>query len=91
MKTTSWIVELQNPKNIEENVWLFAGETLEKVSNEWLNQTGNTFINYHKLHNIYHNRNKSDSILIKVKKITNKKTTDKTSSDSDSTSDHENF
>tara|TARA_R110000772_G_scaffold56608_2_gene128664 strand:- start:272 stop:517 length:246 start_codon:yes stop_codon:yes gene_type:complete len=69
MKTTSWSVELKNPKNIDENVWVYSGETLEKVSNEWLTQTGNTFINYHKLHNIYHNRNKGDGILIKVTKI----------------------
>ena len=40
MKTTSWIVELQNPKNIEENVWSYSGETLEKASNEWFTQTG---------------------------------------------------
>ena len=69
MKTTSWIVELQNPKNIEENVWSYSGETLEKVSNEWFTQTGNTFINYQKLHNIYHKRNKSDGVLVKVRKI----------------------
>ncbi len=69
MKSYSWIVELQNPKNLNENLWYYAGETLEKVCNEWESQTGNKFLNYHKLHNIYHNRNKGDNILIKVKKI----------------------
>lgn len=69
MKSYSWIVEVQNPKNIDENVWFYAGDTLEKVSNEWEKQTGNTFLNYHKLHNIFHNRNKGDTLLIKVKKV----------------------
>tara|TARA_R110000782_G_scaffold118540_1_gene209160 strand:- start:785 stop:1042 length:258 start_codon:yes stop_codon:yes gene_type:complete len=84
MKTTSWIVELQNPKNVEETIWTFSGETLEKVSNEWLNQTGNTFINYHKLHNIYHKRNKGDGILVKVKKIKQDASSYISSSSSDS-------
>ena len=83
MKTTSWIVELQNPKNIEENVWSYSGETLEKVSNEWFTQTGNTFINYQKLHNIYHKRNKSDGVLVKVRKIKHSSSSSSSSSDSD--------
>ena len=84
MKTTSWLVELQNPKNIEENIWSYSGETLEKVCIEWLNQTGNTFITYHKLHNIYHNRNKGDGMLVKVRKI---KHSSSSSSSSSSDSD----
>jgi hypothetical protein len=83
MKTTSWFVELQNPKNINENVWSFSGETLEKVANEWLNQTGNTFINYHKLHNIYHKRNKGDGLLVKVRKIKQNMNSDTESASSD--------
>ena len=69
MKNYCWIVEVQNPINLEENVWYYAGETLEKVCNKWRDETGNNFLNYHKLHNIYHNRNKGDTTLIKVKKI----------------------
>ena len=69
MKSYSWIVEVQNPKKLDENIWYYAGDTLEKVSMEWLSQTGNNYLNYHKLHNIYHNRNKGDTLLIKVKKI----------------------
>ena len=84
MKTTSWIVELQNPKNIEENIWSFSGETLEKVSNEWFTQTGNTFINYQKLHNIYHKRNKSDGVLVKIRKIKQNMSSDTESASSDS-------
>ena len=69
MKKYSWIVEVQNPKDLSINIWYYAGETLEKVCNEWENQTGNKYLNYHKLHNIYHNRNKGDTMLIKVKKV----------------------
>jgi len=69
MKNSSWIVELQNPINLNESVWYCCGETLEKVCNKWLEDTNNTFLNYAKLHNIYHNRNKSDNLFIKVKKV----------------------
>jgi hypothetical protein len=69
MKNSSWIVELQNPINLTESVWYCSAETLEKVCNKWYEETSNHFLNYSKLHNIYHNRNKSDNIFIKVKKV----------------------
>ena len=84
MKSTSSFVELQNPKNINENVWAFSGETLEKVSNEWFNQTGNTFINYTKLHNVFHKRNKGDGMLLRVSKVKNSVSSDTESASSDS-------
>ena len=68
MKNYSWIVEVRNPINDDEIVWRYVGETLEKVSNKWEEDTGNNYINYSKIHNIYHNRNKND-ILISVEKV----------------------
>tara|TARA_R110001606_G_scaffold79609_1_gene183777 strand:- start:440 stop:688 length:249 start_codon:yes stop_codon:yes gene_type:complete len=69
MKSTCWIVELYNPINLEELIWTDVDQTLEKLCNKWKEHSGNDFINYTRLHNIFHNRNKSDTLLIKVKKV----------------------
>lgn len=68
MKNYSWIVEVRNPVDDEEIIWRYCAETLEKVANKWEETTANTYINYSKIHNIYHNRNKND-ILITVEKV----------------------
>tara|TARA_R110002033_G_scaffold24577_3_gene57570 strand:- start:181 stop:429 length:249 start_codon:yes stop_codon:yes gene_type:complete len=69
MKSSCWIVELYNPLNLEEMIWTDVDQTLEKLSNKWKDHSGNDFLNYTRLHNIFHNRNKSDTLLIKVKKV----------------------
>lgn len=69
MKNYSWIVEVKNPTNIEATLWRECGETLEKVANKWKTETGNNYITYSKLHNIYHKRNVKDFTIISVLKI----------------------
>ena len=69
MKQYTWIVEILNPINLDTILWRYCGETLEKVCIEWSSQSNNNFLNYHKLHNIFHCRNKSDNQLIKVRKV----------------------
>tara|TARA_R110000772_G_scaffold83360_1_gene176383 strand:- start:234 stop:455 length:222 start_codon:yes stop_codon:yes gene_type:complete len=69
MKNNVWNVKLLNPINLNETIWEFTAETIEKVSLEWIDTMGNNFINYQKLHNIYHKRNKSNALLIKITKI----------------------
>ena len=69
MKHFCWIVELSNPRNLDDTIWYCVSETLEKICLKWRSETGNDYLNYHKLHNIYHQRNKGDTKLIKVKKV----------------------
>lgn len=70
MKNYSWIVEVKNPIK-DEVLWRYIDETLEKIANKWEEDTNNTYLNYTKIHNIYHRRNKND-ILITVEKVKEK-------------------
>tara|TARA_Y100001938_G_C8058670_1_gene415926 strand:+ start:426 stop:659 length:234 start_codon:yes stop_codon:yes gene_type:complete len=69
VKNYCWIVEVKNPLNVNNTLWYANCETLEKVCIKWFKETNNKYLNYYKLHNIFHNRNVSDNLLIKVKKI----------------------
>ncbi len=69
MKKYNWSVEVFSPHNLDECVFYTTEETLEKCVNKWREKCNNDYINYHKLHNIYHNRNKIDNLLIKVHKV----------------------
>jgi hypothetical protein len=69
MKKYNWSVEVFAPNNLTDNIWFSTEETLEKVCKKWYEECGNNYLNYHKLHNIYHQRNKGDNMLIKVLKI----------------------
>jgi len=72
MKNYSWIVEVKNPTNNDNILWRECGETLEKVAKKWHEDTGNNYLTYSKLHNIYHKRNVKDFNIINVLKIKDK-------------------
>ena len=69
MKNTYWLVEVKSPLNTDDIIWSCSAESLHKICEEWVIKTGNVFLCYHKLHNVFHNRNKGDALLINVKKI----------------------
>lgn len=69
MKSFAWNVSVNNPLNATEEVWFYSGNSLASCCDAWLLHTGNYFLTYHKLHNIFHGRNKGDAMLINVKKV----------------------
>jgi len=68
MKSFKWYVELVSPHDYTHILWKCEEDTLEKCVNKWKSENNNDFISYCKLHNIFHQRNKSDCKFLKVKK-----------------------
>jgi len=73
MKNYFWIVELKNPVNMIDVLWKAEEKTIEDVATKWINENGNNYLTYSRLHNVYHKRNKKDGGIIVIRKVCSSK------------------